>query len=568
MKDGNTLRNVLKVRLHYFLSLILLLHTLFYLVYWLSIGSLRQDVNQFIAGFTGLSVPYTTILIILTAIVFLWSMVRFIGFRLALKKPEWKPAIVNWIYFGVWALFLFLFYFSFWLIIRENPSQKGVIYQLVNLMRVGADPLLFLVAAIWLRRLLLLLRKKAFQAKKRLPWGLGIGLVLLLLVGLWLLPTLLPPNWAYQGDLPAKPALIAHRGASMLAPENTLAAAEMASNYGAFGFETDVRISLDGVPFLMHDGTLLRTTNIAEVYPERANDDASSFTVDEIRALNAGLWFIQKDPFNMIESGLISQAQLSINQGQKIPTLEQALEFVKEQEMVILFDLRYPPQDHPYHDQFFEIVFDQCKESGINGDVWFLVDRQNLDIVLEEAPQMTRVIGVSSTNLPDPGTLLELNYEIVNIDTGIIKEEILAYRQDGLGVNIYTIDQPWLFSQFWLSGVTSVTTNNIHTLTQLERPSLDLPYSRFLLFWALFGIIIAIWLASSRPNLEKDPAETKNITTPDLMDFAMEADPGSEGHKPDEDTDEEGLKAKHRSEINNYAGIDNGKVDSKNEENE
>jgi glycerophosphoinositol inositolphosphodiesterase len=362
------------------------------------------------------------------------------------------------------------------------------------------------------------------KEKTRWLWGIGIGCVLILLVGLWLLPAIFPPNWAYQGDLPAKPALIAHRGASMLAPENTLAAGELAAEYDAFGFETDVRISKDGVPFLMHDETLQRTTNISEVFPDRVDDDASSFTIEELRALNAGLWFIQKDPYNTINSGLVSQAQLSLNQGQKIPTLAQALTLVDEEKMVILFDLRYPPQEHPYHGRIFEIVFDLCKESGLNGDVWFLVGQDNLEIVLEEAPQMTRVIGVSSTDLPDPNELIELNYEIINVDTGIIKEEIRAYRQEGLGVNVYTIDQPWLFSQFWLSGVTSVTTNNIHTFSQLNAPILNLPYSRFLLFWGLLGIIVAIWLASSQPKIKIEHQSPGKVDTPNLIDFAMEED--------------------------------------------
>jgi glycerophosphoryl diester phosphodiesterase len=274
----------------------------------------------------------------------------------------------------------------------------------------------------------------------------------------------------------------------------------------------------------MHDETLQRTTNISEVFPDRVDDNASSFTIDELRALNAGLWFIQKDPYNTINSGLVSQAQLSLNQGQKIPTLAQALTLVDEEKMVILFDLRHPPQEHPYHDRFFEIVFDLCKESGLNGDVWFLVGRDNLDIVLEEAPQMTRVIGVSSTDLPAPNELIELNYEIINVDTGIIKEEIRAYRQEGLGVNVYTIDQPWLFSQFWLSGVTSVTTNNIHTFSQLNAPILNLPYSRFLLFWGLLGIIVAIWLASSQPKIKIEHQSPGKVETPNLIDFAMEED--------------------------------------------
>ena len=134
---------------------------------------------------------------------------------------------------------------------------------------------------------------------------------------------------------------------------------------------------------------------------------------------------------------------------------------------------------------------------------------------------MTRVVGASSSDLPDAAALLDLHYEIVNVDTGITTQEIQAYRDKGLGVNVYTIDEPWLFSQYWLSGVTSVTTNNVQSFSPLQKPYLNLSYSRYLLFWGVYGIILAIWLASSQPGPEREPetpAETRRI----LMDFALE----------------------------------------------
>jgi glycerophosphoryl diester phosphodiesterase len=372
------------------------------------------------------------------------------------------------------------------------------------MMRLVGDALLFLLIGIGLRWLVLELRAKMKMTKRRWPWAAGIFLLLVFLVGLWLIPALFPPNWAYKGDLPAKPALIAHRGASMLAPENTLAAAELAVVNQAFGFETDVRITLDGVPILMHDETLARTTNIAEVYPDRVEDRVSNFSLDELRQLNAGLWFIQTDPFRTIASGDVSQTQLGINQGQSIPTLAETLVLMERKGMVIIFDMRYPPSNHPYYADFFDIVLDICKEAGLNGDIWFLVDRDHLRTVQENTPQFTLVIGSESSDLPTPEKLLDLGYEIVNVDSGIMTRSIEGYRAKGLGVNIYTIDQPWLFSQFWLSGVTSITTNNVHTLSKLDQPFLNVPYSRYILFWGLFGIIISIWLAASQPTPKKE----------------------------------------------------------------
>jgi glycerophosphoryl diester phosphodiesterase len=62
------------------------------------------------------------------------------------------------------------------------------------------------------------------------------------------------PDWPY-------PRWIAHRGAGKLAPENTLAAFRTGASHGYRMFECDVKLSQDGVPFLLHDDTLARTTN-------------------------------------------------------------------------------------------------------------------------------------------------------------------------------------------------------------------------------------------------------------------------------------------------------------------
>ena len=70
-------------------------------------------------------------------------------------------------------------------------------------------------------------------------------------------------------DLPAwpYPRWIAHRGAGKLAPENTLAAFRLGASYGYRMFECDVKLSADGVPFLMHDASLQRTTNASKAPP-------------------------------------------------------------------------------------------------------------------------------------------------------------------------------------------------------------------------------------------------------------------------------------------------------------
>jgi glycerophosphoryl diester phosphodiesterase len=78
------------------------------------------------------------------------------------------------------------------------------------------------------------------------------------------------------------PLWIAHRGAGKLAPENTLAAFRLGASHGYRAFECDVKLSADGVPFLLHDATLERTTSAAGT--------AALRDWSELSRLDAGGW--------------------------------------------------------------------------------------------------------------------------------------------------------------------------------------------------------------------------------------------------------------------------------------
>ncbi len=80
-----------------------------------------------------------------------------------------------------------------------------------------------------------------------------------------------------------KPLIIAHRGASSLAPENTMAAFDRAVETGADGIEFDVQLSKDGVPVVIHDETLERTTS--------GSGAVKDLSLAELKSLDAGSWF-------------------------------------------------------------------------------------------------------------------------------------------------------------------------------------------------------------------------------------------------------------------------------------
>ena len=86
------------------------------------------------------------------------------------------------------------------------------------------------------------------------------------------------------------PRWIAHRGAGKLAPENTLAAFRLGAAYGYRMFECDVKLSSDGVPFLLHDATLERTTNAAACLPPGESLVAGDHPWATLAQLDAGSW--------------------------------------------------------------------------------------------------------------------------------------------------------------------------------------------------------------------------------------------------------------------------------------
>ena len=90
--------------------------------------------------------------------------------------------------------------------------------------------------------------------------------------------------------------VVAHRGDSFHAPENTLEAARLARQAGADAWELDVKLTRDGVPIVIHDNSLHHTTDVGERFAGDLRGQGgyrvSDFDFDEIRSLDAGAWFI------------------------------------------------------------------------------------------------------------------------------------------------------------------------------------------------------------------------------------------------------------------------------------
>lgn len=123
------------------------------------------------------------------------------------------------------------------------------------------------------------------------------------------------------------PLILGHRGASALAPENTLAAFCRAMQDGADGIEFDVRLSRDQVPVVIHDSTLKRTGLIDAV--------VSNLTVAELEDIDVGSWFVNK------------RAQTSGHsyRGERLPSLSRVLELFHSSHGVLYIEMKCDPNE-------------------------------------------------------------------------------------------------------------------------------------------------------------------------------------------------------------------------------
>ena len=143
--------------------------------------------------------------------------------------------------------------------------------------------------------------------------------------------------------VPSHTLIIAHRGARSLAPENTLASAQKALQVGADLWELDVAVTADNELVVMHDDTLERTCNALDVFPDRDPWNVWDFTLAEIQTLDCGSWFNQQDPFEQIKAGNISQDDQQSYIGEPAPTLQEALEFTRDNNWRVNVELKKQP---------------------------------------------------------------------------------------------------------------------------------------------------------------------------------------------------------------------------------
>ncbi|MFB7593045.1 glycerophosphodiester phosphodiesterase [Streptomyces sp. NPDC056169] len=236
----------------------------------------------------------------------------------------------------------------------------------------------------------------------------------------------------------AAPTVIAHRGASSAAPENTLVSDEVARRGGAKWIENDVQPSQDGVPYILHDTTVDRTTD--------GTGPIRSLTADRLDALDAGSWFAPAYA------------------GARIPTLAAQLADLRERGGNLLLEIK----GRHSHAEVARIVQD-VREQSMSSRVFVQsFDIPSLKHTRDLAPELP--VGLLRSTLDaDPVALAqELGLTAYNIsDTALATrpQVVGELHAAGVAVNVWTVDSPARWKALDALGVDGIITNRPAELT-------------------------------------------------------------------------------------------------------
>lgn len=207
--------------------------------------------------------------------------------------------------------------------------------------------------------------------------------------------------------------IVSHRGAAALAPENTLTAFQIAIDQGVDFVEADVRVTADGIPVLMHDLDVDRTTNGSGLL--------ESLTLEQVKALDAGSWF---------------DTQFA---GEPVPTLNDFVDLLVPAPTRAFIELKgeWTPEQ-------ISAVVELMRANGLwNRVVFESFEVPNLEMLRLQAPEfatmlLTRELGDATLDMA-----IDLRVSAIGARKQLFLEDpafVAHVREAGIGAMVYTLN--------------------------------------------------------------------------------------------------------------------------------
>ena len=225
----------------------------------------------------------------------------------------------------------------------------------------------------------------------------------------------------------SQPLVVSHAACAGHAPENTLAGLRLALHMGVDAIEVDVHLSADGIPVLIHDDSVDRTTD--------GRGAVAALTLAELQELDAGA----RSPFETCR-------------GERVPTLAEALELIHSRALLVI-EIKPPDIE--------EAVLEAVRRAEALD--WAMVWSFHPGVVAEVRRREPRLpAGLLTLSLSDAiaRQALELGAQATSVFYQNISEErVRAAHRKALAVHAWTADQPAEMRRLAAAGVDGIVTN-------------------------------------------------------------------------------------------------------------
>ena len=261
-------------------------------------------------------------------------------------------------------------------------------------------------------------------------------------------------------QLPKQRVIAAHRGYRACYPENTMAAFE-ASVGRCDLLELDVGFSSDGVPVIIHDDTLERTSDVATLEGFMPPYNVVDYSYAALLRLDLSSWFLVDDPFGTIASGEADIALLESLPPQRIPTLKEVLSFCREAQLPVNVELK-DMRGTPFDDTAMQRILSVIREQRMEGQVLLSSFNHNYIVQARKlAPKISRAALQEHAHPPDLLTYLrELEVDCYHADREIMTEALVRTLHDaGITTNLFTVNDPQEKERLFGWGVKSLFTD-------------------------------------------------------------------------------------------------------------
>lgn len=226
-------------------------------------------------------------------------------------------------------------------------------------------------------------------------------------------------------------ALIAHRGAPLLAPENTLPAMRAAAEKGARWVEVDVKLTRDMKPVIIHDDRVDRTTD--------GNGFVANMTFEEIRTLDAGAYFAPEFA------------------GTRVPTLEELVETVLELGLNLQLELKPTAGDDIETAEIALAMMKDLWPANHDGLFFTSFSIRSIHAAARLMPNVPRAYAVVVPPKKPKALLDETKCQILHLQRDFLPDEALAIMADsGIEFAVATINDAEVAHRFFAGGAQTI----------------------------------------------------------------------------------------------------------------